>query len=86
MPKVYNARTDSIPSGAVLVDRSTPFGNFAGQGKTRSDAVRAFRYEVESDEEYREYIVKKLKGSDLVCWCSPYECHADVLLEIANCV
>jgi hypothetical protein len=26
----------------------------------------------------------ELRGKDLVCWCAPKLCHADVLLEIAN--
>ena len=25
-----------------------------------------------------------LRGHDLVCWCPPGPCHADVLLELAN--
>ena len=29
-------------------------------------------------------IKHELKGKDLVCWCAPQPCHADVLLEIAN--
>jgi hypothetical protein len=31
-----------------------------------------------------EDVRKELKGKDLVCWCSPLPCHADVLLELAN--
>jgi hypothetical protein len=26
----------------------------------------------------------ELRGKDLVCWCAPDACHADVLLELAN--
>lgn len=42
---------------------------------------------------YREWLLKQpelmaalheLTGKDLVCTCSPLECHADVLLELAN--
>lgn len=28
--------------------------------------------------------IRELKGKDLVCWCAPLACHADVLLKIAN--
>lgn len=28
--------------------------------------------------------LNELRGKDLVCWCAPRQCHADVLLEIAN--
>ena len=26
----------------------------------------------------------ELKGKDLVCWCAPAPCHADILVELAN--
>jgi hypothetical protein len=28
--------------------------------------------------------IDALRGKDLVCWCAPLDCHADVLLELAN--
>jgi hypothetical protein len=42
---------------------------------------------------YRAWIVRQpalmaalheLRGKNLVCWCAPERCHADVLLELAN--
>ena len=36
------------------------------------------------DGKFRDAIRKELKGKDLVCWCAPKSCHADILLEIAN--
>jgi uncharacterized protein DUF4326 len=27
---------------------------------------------------------RELHGVNLVCWCAPLACHADVLLEIVN--
>jgi hypothetical protein len=42
---------------------------------------------------YRAWIVRQpallavlheLRGKDLVCWCAPEGCYADVLLELAN--
>ena len=32
----------------------------------------------------RDDIIQDLKGKDLVCWCAPAACHADILLKIAN--
>jgi hypothetical protein len=26
----------------------------------------------------------ELRGKDLLCWCAPGSCHADVLVELAN--
>jgi hypothetical protein len=28
--------------------------------------------------------LSELRGKDLICWCAPDPCHADVLLELAN--
>ena len=28
--------------------------------------------------------LSELRGKDLVCWCAPLPCHADILLELAN--
>ncbi len=28
--------------------------------------------------------VEELRGKDLVCWCAPHPCHADILLAMAN--
>jgi len=28
--------------------------------------------------------ISELRGKDLVCWCAPKPCHADILLELAN--
>ena len=42
---------------------------------------------------YRAWIVRQpalmaalheLRGKDLVCWCAPERCHADLLIELAN--
>ena len=42
---------------------------------------------------YRAWIVRQpalmaalpeLRGKNLVCWCAPERCHADVLIELAN--
>ena len=43
---------------------------------------------------FREYAIERLKrepqwleplrGKDLVCWCAPARCHADVLMDLAN--
>ena len=40
--------------------------------------------DVMQDPSYQEDIRHELAGKDLVCWCSPKSCHADILLEIAN--
>ena len=92
-PRVLNKRTDNIPADAVYVGRPTRWGNpFTHlQGKTLAKfQVPTVQQAIDS---YREWLVgqpelvaalPQLRGKDLVCWCKPGPCHADILLELAN--
>ena len=86
-PRVWNKRDPNVPAGAVYVGRPTKWGN-------------PFKIDAEHPREqviaqYRDWLgynalalqlaaKRELRGKDLVCWCAPLPCHADVLLEIAN--
>lgn len=81
--KVYNKRHKNAPEDAVYVGRPTKWGNpFLVETLGREKAVEA----------YRDYLLRsgliaeigELRGKDLVCWCAPEACHADVLIELAN--
>ena len=85
MPNVYNKR-HTYPADAVYVGRGSNWGNpfRVGRDGTRAEVIEAF-------EAYADAILKKkpdwlehLRGKDLVCWCFPEACHADVLLRLAN--
>ena len=91
--KVLNKRTDTIPPDAILVDRTTRWGNqfkigmhYQGQVLTRQDAVDVHKdWLLNSDMGIKLLEdIYELTGKDLVCWCAPLPCHADVLLELAN--
>ena len=92
-PQVLNRRSDQIPPGAVYVGRPTMWGNpFTHlRGRTRArfqvatvhDAIAAYRGWVLEQPELVAAL-GELRGKDLVCWCKPGPCHADVLLELAN--
>lgn len=84
MPKVYNKRDKHIPSGAVYVGRPTKWGNpyRISRHSTRQNVIDAYRMHVARPRAAE--IRAELRGKDLVCWCAPLPCHADVLLEIAN--
>ncbi len=86
MPKVLNKRTDTIPEDAVYVGRPSDWGNpYPLQGKlTREDVVQMFRVYAEAVLKKEPEWLKPLRGKDLVCWCAPLPCHADILLELAN--
>jgi hypothetical protein len=96
MPKVYNKRQKDVPTDAVYVGRPTKWGNPFGffgvnsnktlqRVQTRDEAVNCYKKWLETKRPNLIEAAKlELKGKDLVCWCAPARCHADVLLEIAN--
>ena len=84
MPKrIQRKRTKGWkkPDNTIYVGRGSEWGN-----------------PYETVAEYRDYMmarierqpvflqtIKQLKGKNLMCWCAlSKECHADVLLEVAN--
>lgn len=88
MCKALNKRTATREQlkNSVYVGRPSKFGNpFVLRNEEERTAVI---------EKYRSWIIrqplliqaakKELRGKNLVCWCSPRACHADVLIEIAN--
>ncbi len=81
MPKVLNKRTDDIPSDAIYVGRPSKWGNpfRIGRHGTREEVIEKYRLLAIKGQNFVE-----LQGKDLVCWCAPKACHADVLLELAN--
>lgn len=83
---IYNRQKDDIPDGAVYVGRPTQFGNpwRVGRDGTREEVVQKYRDFLQSNETLQQLARDKLKGKDLVCWCAPEPCHAEVLAEVAN--
>jgi len=85
MPKVWNKRDPATPADAVYVGRPSKWGNphpvGAGPHASRADVIRLYTQWV---AHRHNEIIHELRGKDLVCWCAPKPCHADVLLAIAN--
>jgi hypothetical protein len=86
MPKVYNKKNKNVPKEAIYVGRPTDWGNpyFIGRDGDRREVVDKYARWITSNTSLCERARRELKGKDLVCWCAPEACHADVLLEIAN--
>jgi hypothetical protein len=92
MPRVLNRKTDHIGRDAVYVGRPTKFGNpwrvgtdlRTGRPIDRAEAIERYRTFLMNNSYLLAAARTELKGKDLVCWCAPLSCHADVLLEIAN--
>lgn len=87
--RVYSRRKGAPvpPASAVYVGRPTIYGNPFPIGNDGRDACVA-RYEAwlyaPDQAELREQAIAELRGRDLVCWCAPAACHADILLELVN--
>lgn len=90
MPRVYSKRKGAAPApkGAVYVGRPSPWGNpfIVGVHGEQGECVELYRRWIVAEEQgsLRQAVRGLLRGQDLVCWCAPEPCHADVLLEIAN--
>ena len=85
-PKVWNRRDKNCPKDAVYVGRPSRWGNpfRVKEEKFRQASINLFReYAIKQLEKDPNWL-KPLQGKDLVCWCAPLPCHADVLLELAN--
>jgi hypothetical protein len=63
-------------TGAVLVKRDG----------SRAEVLRKYREWICEDPGAAPLraALPELRGRDLLCWCVPRWCHADVLLEMAN--
>lgn len=83
--KVFNKRESAVPRNAVYVGRPSKWGNpftMRGEGD-RARVIAEFRqYLLNSPELLKQ--LGELKGKDLVCWCAPKACHADVLVEFVE--
>ena len=84
--RVWNKREPGVPVDAIYVGRPSPWGNpfVIGRDGTRDQVIEAYRAQLLSQPERVTQAKQELRGKDLVCWCSPQACHADVLMEVAN--
>ena len=89
MLKVWNKRDPLTPKDALYVGRPTKWGNpyVIGRDGTRAEVIAKYK-DFLTDLIYTSDLfmadLHELRGRDLVCWCAPKACHADVLLELAN--
>jgi hypothetical protein len=85
MPKVYNRRDDDVPAHAKYVGRGSPFGNpFKIVNGRRDRAIMKYKDWLLEQPELVAKVKRELRGEDLVCYCAPLFCHAEILIEIAN--
>lgn len=98
--QLSRAKGARLPPNTVKVDRTTKWGNpfvvgkpggvFTAKVMTRRHAWQLFNSIARDNERLVADAKSELRGKNLACWCplpDPYEhdeCHAAVLLEIAN--
>lgn len=82
----FNKSRRNAPPGAVYVGRPSKWGNpfYLCATRGREQSLAEFRAYLRD----RPWLVAaaraELAGRDLVCWCAPLACHADILAEVAN--
>lgn len=100
MPRIWNRSRDKqrIPTDAVYVGRPTKWGNPWSDKPSSIDTVTVVGSKIEAVAKFVEWIMsdtpytkqlrrdarQELVGKDLICWCAPDDCHAEIWLEIAN--
>ena len=83
--RVLNRSKDAEPFDSIYVGRPSKWSNpfVIGRDGTRAQVIELYR--ISDRVRGREAEIRReLRGRDLVCWCSPLPCHADILLIIAN--
>ena len=90
MAKVLNKRVHGVPKGAVYVGRPSKFGNpfTIGRDGSREEVIQKFEaWLFVADENSSPPMLitiddlRSLRGKDLVCWCAPEACHAQILMK-----
>lgn len=86
MPRIYNKRRQYPTDNIVYVGRPSVWGNpfKIGTDGSRDEVIAKFEAAARADPYMLLKIKTELRGKDLLCWCAPLACHADVLLKIAN--
>jgi hypothetical protein len=85
-PRILNARqVGRSRPGAVYVGRPSPFGNpfEIGRDGTRDEVIAKHIEWLRERPEMVERARRELAGQDLICWCAPARCHAEVLRDLA---
>jgi len=84
MPKttVVNLRNSQYH---VFIGRGSPWGNpfHIGKDGTRAEVIEKYREWLMTQPELLKQI-PSLRGRTLGCYCKPFACHGDILVELAD--
>ncbi len=85
MCKVLNRRFAGIRAGAVYVGRGSKWGNRFRIGSDGDRGMVIAKYEAWlRGQHHLLRLLDELRDRDLVCYCAPEACHADLLSRLAN--
>jgi len=81
--KVLNKKDNAQ---GIYVGRPSQWGNpyVIGKDGDRVEVIARFRAYAEGRLQAEPEWLKPLVGKDLICWCAPESCHAEVLIKLAN--
>ena len=90
--KIYNWKEDAVPDSAVNVGcpstYANPWHHKKGVGlhkaKSPAEATAKFREYTSRNLAIGDMARRYLKGKDLVCSCQDENCHAVVVMDLAN--
>lgn len=70
----------------IYVGRRTKWGNpwKIDETRTREEVIELYRQYLDKILKHQPDFLDELRGKDLICWCAPLPCHADILIELAN--
>jgi hypothetical protein len=81
---VYVGREERDRRTGAVRFRESRFNPFkVGRDGSREEVIAKYRVRLLRQPDLMAAL-PQLRGKDLVCWCDPDACHADVLLELAN--
>jgi hypothetical protein len=91
-PKVLNIRIHGKPQNSVFVGRPSKWGNpFTWKPETlaeyvvpKDEVISAYESWLKKQKRLLKEAKIELRGRDLVCFCKPSPCHADILIREVN--
>ena len=88
MTTVANTRTyRGSMADAVYVGRPSAYGNpFHVKSFDRAQSIAKFRtwWYADARADLRQQAQRELKDKTLLCWCSPLDCHAQIIADYVN--
>jgi len=70
----------------VYVGRPSKWGSpfMIGPHGSREEVMLQYEIWLQARPEFIAEVIRELRGKILGCWCSPLQCHGDLLARIAN--